>query len=455
MLARRTVLRITVASICAAASLIAAPAARAATANPVWDGPVGTVYLTPSTPYSAHFTVTTAPGDSSLTLTAFPLGLTATWYSGDYPGLGNNGVWQGTISGQLTSPTGPAGAPVSFRLDSQGGSWTYSFLIRVWQASAVTVMPAQWSGSGAALSSGAVRLAHSASASTAGAVTFVSDSVSQDSALTPGTVTSTGTTAPAPGATILTAPSTCQGQGPSNSGQLLYHGQASATTAPVWKLARDAAGAPALRPLFSLLTPADFAAVPPSALVACASNQVDAAGAPITRIVAATPGSYSLSVGDVDTGTSQAPRWTTIDAPPLTLSGGLRLPGTVTTAPSLSPAAPGEYDLAEVAADGITWVRHFSLATGWGPWTSLGGSAASGVSLTSTGPGRLAVAALGTDGTVDVDALHNGVWTGWSRVGGLTFASNRTPVIVATTGANADIVALGNDNHPYRLHMTP
>ncbi len=375
-------------------------------------------------PYSAKVTATGSPSPA-LTVTGLPAGL-----------IFNPAT--GLISGTPTAVSGTSGSTVTVKATNTGGTDSQTFTLRVWQGTGVSVAPSGWSGSAnvvAAYPTDALVMAHSTGTTTGSKLTLSSDTATSDAALT---------TSPA-GGSILNAPTECHlatlANGISNGSTLLYYGAASATSAPTWQLAQDTSP---LSPVRTNIDPQRLLA--PSAQVGCVANPATA-----TRVVATNPGAPTLMWADIANG-SATPVWQTIDAPPV--APGVPAPGPIHGAPSLTSRASGEYDLAVTGNDGTAWVRHYTAATGWGAWTSLGGTASSGLSITSEGANNLQVCQRGTDGVLYVDTLTGSSWSGWNRIAGPTLATNTAPAAVAIGGGQTDVLVLGTDNKVYRVHLT-
>lgn len=432
-------------------------------------------------PATPAFTITSAAGPIaygvtgsafSLQLTIAPLSVAGVQFAADGlpAGLAID-PRLGRISGTPAAATLPDGAWVTVTgVDPSGNVAAYSFRLRVWQAvPGVTVLAGQWSGAAAVQAGRTVTAhatAHATGTGTASRLTFASDFVATDAPYVPGMVDASGAVVANPaGGSFDTAPVVCPGAGPAgNTVTLAYFGRLwnPLSQPPVWNVVTDTSGAAGVRPRFTFFDPRNNAVLPAAASVACAiSGPADGTG--VTRLVSAVPGIAVLYVVDI-TPPGVRSAWSAIDGPPTRASlpglpGVPDGPGPTLGAPALVSRAAGEYDLAAVGADGTSWLRHYAPTTGWTSWTSLGGISTSGLSMTSRTADTLDIAQRGTDGAVYLDTITGTSASGWTRIGGLTLASTMRPAVTATDSRAIDsraidIVAVGTDGHPARLHYS-
>jgi hypothetical protein len=106
-------------------------------------------------------------------------------------------------------------------------------------------------------------------------------------------------------------------------------------------------------------------------------------------------------------------------------------------------AQQNRMDMVERGFDGAIWHRFWTPATGWTPWTSLGGSFVGDPSALSWGPGHLDVFARQADGSVWHRFLSNGTWAGWERIGAWSVTSD--PVAFSWGNGHAEVFARGTD----------
>jgi hypothetical protein len=191
-----------------------------------------------------------------------------------------------------------------------------------------------------------------------------------------------------------------------------------------------------------------------AAQVGCVGT-TDAAGNIGVRVLATEPGSTMLWWADAFPGTP-SPVWTGLLAPPTIAALGYAgsSAGAIIGKPTITSRARGEYDLAVTGADGTAWLGHYTPATGWSGWQSLGGAATSGLSITTEGATSLQVFQRGTDGAVYVDTMTGSTWSGWSRLAGPTLAANTGPAAIGLGAGKTDVLVLGTDSKVYRLHYS-
>ena len=107
------------------------------------------------------------------------------------------------------------------------------------------------------------------------------------------------------------------------------------------------------------------------------------------------------------------------------------------TGPAVCSAAADTQDLVATGANGALYWSHWTLSTGYKPWTNLGGKLTSSPAIVSMAPGYLQVYGRGNDGAL---------WSRWSGDGGATWTQWYKPIpgsLLAGTGAAASSSSAG------------
>jgi hypothetical protein len=129
------------------------------------------------------------------------------------------------------------------------------------------------------------------------------------------------------------------------------------------------------------------------------------------------------------------------------------LSGVLTSGPAAVSAGPGRVDVVVRGTDGAVWHRAHERGK-WLEWASLGGQATSAPAVTSWGGARLDVFARGIDnalwhrfrdvvseGQMDEDLAPS--WSEWQRLGGVLWSD---PAALSLRPGRIDVAARGTDN---------
>jgi hypothetical protein len=95
----------------------------------------------------------------------------------------------------------------------------------------------------------------------------------------------------------------------------------------------------------------------------------------------------------------------------------------------------------------LYWSAQDSVGTAtWSPWETLGGYCIDGVAVSSWGPGRLDVFAVGGDMATYHNAWDGAAWTGWNSLGG---GCASAPAAVSWGPNRIDVFVIGNNHNLY------
>lgn len=126
--------------------------------------------------------------------------------------------------------------------------------------------------------------------------------------------------------------------------------------------------------------------------------------------------------------------------------GGLLAP----VAPAAAVTATGALTVAIVGTDSAMWVKTRSAAGIWSAWRRIGGGVNADIALgTNADKSRLVAVIRGNttqNGYVSVGNADATSWTGWTNIGG-TLASGPT---ITVRGSAVEVFVVGTDNRLYR-----
>ena len=132
-------------------------------------------------------------------------------------------------------------------------------------------------------------------------------------------------------------------------------------------------------------------------------------------------------------------------------TGWHTLGGFILGDPEVTSWGPDRLDIFAVGGDQALWHRAHDGST-WYPWEPIGGILTSSPSSATPAAGQLGVATRGTDGAVYVTGWNGSAWLPWWRVGGAVIAAPE----LATTGAGGmAIVARWHRRQPLSRRREP
>ncbi len=102
------------------------------------------------------------------------------------------------------------------------------------------------------------------------------------------------------------------------------------------------------------------------------------------------------------------------------------------------------------STDNALWWRHWTTASGWSGWTSLGGYITADPAAVSRGTGTIDVFVRGGNGAPYQISTTNGgsSWTGWQKLSGL-LADGTAPAVTARDATTLDLFVTGTNRALY------